>query len=93
MCFLFWLFAVIRMLAIVFGGASIRQTNAAGRPRNGMAMAGLTLGIVFTAIHSSSCQCAPPVFRSRALDQADVSDGASYVHRDDDAALAGGYPA
>jgi hypothetical protein len=46
----FWLYAITPILAIVFGGVSINQSKRAGLKPNGMAVAGLVLGIVFLAI-------------------------------------------
>jgi signal transduction histidine kinase len=48
--FLFWLWAVVPILAIIFGGVSMSATKKVGMKSNGMAVAGLTLGIIFTAI-------------------------------------------
>jgi hypothetical protein len=48
--FFFWLYAIVPILAIVFGGVSINQAKKLNRKPSGMAVAGLTLGIIFTAI-------------------------------------------
>ena len=48
--FFFWLYAVVPILAIVFGSVAMYQQKEAGQKPNGMAIAGLALGIVFTAI-------------------------------------------
>ena len=46
----FWLWAVVPILAIIFGGIAMYKARSAGRKPSGMAIAGLVLGIVFTAI-------------------------------------------
>jgi len=48
--FLFWLYAIVPVLAIIFGGVAINKQKKAGVKPSGMAIAGLVLGIVFTAI-------------------------------------------
>lgn len=49
--FFFWLYAIVPVLAIIFAGVSMNQSKKAGRPKvSGMAVAGLVLGVVFTAI-------------------------------------------
>lgn len=48
--FFFWLFAVVPILAIIFGGVAMHQQKQAGVKPNGMAITGLTLGIIFTAV-------------------------------------------
>lgn len=49
--FFFWLYAIVPVLAIIFAGVSINQAKKAGLAKpSGMAVAGLVLGIVFTAI-------------------------------------------
>lgn len=48
--FFFWLFAIVPILAIIFAGVSINQSKKVGRKPFGMAIAGLVLGIVFTAV-------------------------------------------
>lgn len=47
---LFWLWAIPPILAIVFGSIAIFKARGAGRKPSGMAVAGLVLGIVFTAL-------------------------------------------
>jgi hypothetical protein len=46
----FWLYGITPILAIVFGGVSMNQAKKAGAKPNGMAIAGLVLGVVFTAV-------------------------------------------
>lgn len=46
----FWLWGIVPVLAIVFGGIALSKQKAAGVKPSGMAVAGLVLGIVFTAI-------------------------------------------
>lgn len=46
----FWLYGITPILAIVFGGIAISKQRKVGAKPNGMAVAGLTLGIVFTVI-------------------------------------------
>jgi len=46
--FFFWVIPPV--LAIIFGGISISQSKKAGLKPSGMAVAGLTLGIIFTAV-------------------------------------------
>jgi hypothetical protein len=46
--FSFWLYAIVPILAIIFSGISMNQTKKAGAKFNGMAIAGLVLGIIFT---------------------------------------------
>ena len=46
--FLFWLYAIVPILAIIFSGISMNQTKKEGAKFNGMAIAGLVLGIIFT---------------------------------------------
>ncbi len=46
----FVFYAIVPVLAIIFGGVSISQSKKAGVKSSGMAVAGLTLGIVFTAV-------------------------------------------
>jgi hypothetical protein len=46
----FWIYGIVSILAIVFGGISISQSRKAGRKPQGMAVAGLVLGIVELAI-------------------------------------------
>lgn len=48
--FLFWLYSVVPILAIVFGGVAMSKAKQAGAKPSGMAIAGLVLGIVFTAL-------------------------------------------
>lgn len=48
--FFFWLYAIVPVLAIIFGAVSMDRSKKAGRKPSGMAVAGLTLGIIFTAI-------------------------------------------
>ena len=48
--FFFWLYGIVPVLAIIFGGVSMDRSKKAGRKPSGMAVAGLTLGIIFTAI-------------------------------------------
>jgi hypothetical protein len=48
--FFFWLYGIVPVLAIIFGGVSINQAKKLNRKPSGMAVAGLTLGIIFTAI-------------------------------------------
>lgn len=45
-----WLYAIVPVLAIIFGGVSMNQSKKAGFKPNGMAIAGLVLGIVFAAV-------------------------------------------
>lgn len=47
---LFWLWAVVPILAIIFGGVAMNQAKQSGHKPNGMAVAGLTLGIIESAI-------------------------------------------
>jgi hypothetical protein len=49
---MFWLFAIVPVLAIIFGGVAINQAKKAGAKPSGMGVAGLVLGIVFTAIYA-----------------------------------------
>ena len=46
--FMFWLYAIVPILAIIFSGVSMNQAKKAGAKPNGMAIAGLVLGIIFT---------------------------------------------
>lgn len=46
----FWIYGIVPILAIVFGGISIAQSKKAGHKPQGMAVAGLVLGIVELAI-------------------------------------------
>jgi lipopolysaccharide export LptBFGC system permease protein LptF len=47
----FWFaFAVLPVLAILFGSTAMRAQRRLGYPISGMAVAGLVLGIVFTAV-------------------------------------------
>jgi hypothetical protein len=46
----FWLYGIVPILAIVFGGVSMNQAKRVGAKPNGMAIAGLVLGIVFAAV-------------------------------------------
>lgn len=46
----FWVYAIVPILAIIFGGVALKQQKDAGVKPSGMAVAGLVLGIVFTAI-------------------------------------------
>jgi hypothetical protein len=46
----FWFYAVIPILAIIFGGVAISSAKKVGAKPSGMAIAGLVLGIIFTAI-------------------------------------------
>jgi hypothetical protein len=48
--FFFWLYAIVPILAIVFGAVSMDRSKKAGRKPSGMAVAGLTLGVIFAAI-------------------------------------------
>lgn len=48
--FFFWLYGVVPVLAIVFGGVSMSQSKKYGYKPSGMAVAGLVLGIIFTVI-------------------------------------------
>lgn len=48
--FFFWLYGIVPVLAIIFGGVSMNQSKKTGRKPSGMAVAGLTLGIIFTVI-------------------------------------------
>ena len=48
--FFFWLYGIVPVLAIVFGGVSMDRSKKAGHKPSGMAVAGLTLGIIFTVI-------------------------------------------
>ncbi len=49
--FFFWLYAIVPVLAIIFGSVSIGQSNKAGRDKpHGMAIAGLVLGVIFTML-------------------------------------------
>lgn len=52
-CFFGWLYLVAPILAIIFGGVAMRQiTNARGtQGGKGLAISGLVLGIIFTAIY------------------------------------------
>lgn len=46
----FWLYAIVPVLAIIFGGIDIKRAKDAGRKPSGLAIAGLVLGIVFGVI-------------------------------------------
>jgi hypothetical protein len=46
--FMFWLYAIVPVLAIIFSGVSMSQAKKAGAKPNGMAIAGLVLGVIFT---------------------------------------------
>lgn len=48
--FFFWLYGIVPILAIIFGGVAIRRAKQHNLKPSGMAVAGLVLGIVFTAI-------------------------------------------
>ena len=48
--FTFWLYGVIPILAIIFGAVAMSKAKKAGRKPSGMAITGLTLGIIFTAL-------------------------------------------
>lgn len=48
--FFFWLYGVVPVLAIVFGGVSMSQSKKFGYKPSGMAVAGLVLGIIFSVI-------------------------------------------
>lgn len=43
---MFWLYGIVPILAIIFGGISISKSRKAGVKPSGMATAGLVLGIV-----------------------------------------------
>ena len=47
---LFWLYGIVPILAIVFGGISISKSRKLGVKPSGMATAGLVLGIVELAV-------------------------------------------
>lgn len=46
----FWLYGILPIAAIIFGAAAMHQARQANQKPSGMAIAGLTLGIIFTAI-------------------------------------------
>ena len=46
--FMFWMYAIVPILAIIFSGVSMNKAKKAGLKPNGMAIAGLVLGIIFT---------------------------------------------
>ena len=45
-----WLWGIVPVLAVIFGGVSMNQSKKAGWKPSGMAIAGLVLGIVFTLV-------------------------------------------
>lgn len=47
---MFWLYGIVPILAIIFGGISISKSRKAGVKPSGMATAGLVLGIVELAV-------------------------------------------
>jgi uncharacterized membrane protein YgaE (UPF0421/DUF939 family) len=48
--FMFWLWAITPILAIIFGAIAIKRADSAGAKRSGMAIAGVVLGIVFASL-------------------------------------------
>lgn len=46
--FMFWLYAIVPILAIIFSGIAMNKAKQVGAKPHGMAIAGLVLGIIFT---------------------------------------------
>lgn len=45
--FMFWLYAIVPVLAIIFSGIAMNKAKQVGAKPSGMAVAGLVLGIIF----------------------------------------------
>jgi hypothetical protein len=46
----FWIYAILPILAIIFGAIALHKQREAGVKQSGMAIAGLVLGAVFTGV-------------------------------------------